>query len=470
MSLTAAPARCTNHRRRKPGVAHVLRLFAVLAVMAVAVVACRDRPPTQSLTVIKVSANVCYTGGGPTCICFPGSVGTYPNCSLGESPPLVTGDSVGVFCKPHALVRGDTVSCLIYTGRRTRFTVTSRLARDPSPSPTFVVRGGRDTTRSGQDTVYVAGDTARWRGPAVVSSRLTIRVKWTDSMGLTHSPSASDAFTVTPRVLPEYAIVNPPKVFGDSVNPRYMTPYPFHKTVDANGADSVDSNGIPIPPVATYGFFVAATVFHQLLQPGRYAEEVGSGPNASIWWFRRFPPLVDSTQVWIHPALKGGGAVALARFWYGQQDGGTVRETFPHDTSILHDTITKPDILVRHVCDTADVRQLKSLVEGHEGTGTAARSHYSILSSTVAGAGLKAAMESSFVQVDLGRLHNVIGELVVRVIDSYNSTTGTFEQPEMDRIFGKIGKGALASDLGAIHCRIRFDSSSVGTIVPLSPL
>ena len=461
VSLKETPSECASRRSSDVAAYKRLRLFAVFAMMAVAALACRERPPTASLTRFKVKSNVCIVG----CGCSVND----PICGGGEHPPAVAADSVAVFCEPHVLTRGDTVSCLIYIGSRSRFVVTSRMAYDPTQT-VFAVSGGRDTVSNGHDSIYVAGDTARWRGPAVTSSRITIRVEWTDRLRITHAPSALDSFTVTPRALPEYAIVNAPKELRDSLKPGKMTAYPLHSFVDATGKAAVDINGKAIAATATYGLFEADSVFDKLNRHSLdYAETVQSGPNAQILWFRRLPPLFDSTLIWIHPALKGGGTLARARLWYRQQDGGTQLELFPHDSTILHDTITAPDRLVRHTCDASDVTHLQSLVEGHEGVGTAAPSHYSILMNAVATSGLKVGVESLFVQLFAPgyaiRLSDAVIDLVTPVITGLNATQHDFEQPQYDTIFGKKGSGARASDLGAINCRIRYDSASTATIV-----
>ena len=378
-------------------------------------------------------------------------------------------DSVAVFCEPHVLTRGDTVSCLIYIGSKNHFVVNSRLAQDLART-VFAISGGRDTVSGGQDSIYASGDTARWRGPAVASSRVDIHVEWTDSLGFRHSPSATDSFTVKPRVLPEYAIGNAPREFRDSVKPGKMTDYPFHNFVDATGVPAVDSAGHVIPISATYGLFVRDSIFKQLTDNSlKYAQQVEVGPNAGILWFSALPPLVDYTEVWIHPALKGGGTLAGARLWYRQQDGGTQRELFPHDSTILHDTITAPDTLVRHVCSATDVANLKALAERHEGVGAATPSHFSILTGSIATAGLRIGVESLYVQLfrsgdDIG-LSNAVISLVNPIIKRINDNQHDFEQPEYDRIFGKFGPGAEATDLGLIKCRIRYDRNAIGTIV-----
>lgn len=461
MSLKEALSKCTSDRRSGVAATEKLRLFAVFAMMAVAVLACRDRPPTASLTQFKVKSNVCIVG----CGCSVND----PICGGGEHPPAVAADSAAVFCRPHVLVRGDTVACLIYIGSKYHFVVISRLASDPTQT-VFAVSGGRDTVSSGQDSIYANGDTARWRGPAVASSRVAIRVEWTDSLRVTHSVRAVDAFTVTPRALPEYAVGIAPREFRDSIKPGKMTEYPFHNFVDATGEPAVDGVGRPIPVSAVYGLFVRDSIFKQLTDSSlKFAQGVGVGPNAGILWFPALPPLVDYTEVWIHPALKGGGTLAGARFWYLQQDGGTQRELFPHDSTILHDTITAPDTLVRQICNASDIAHLRALAEGHEGVGAAAPSHYSILAGLVATAGLRMGVEPLFVQLfqpgDDIKLSNAVINLVNPVIKKINADQHDFEQPEYDRIFGKVGPGAVATDLGQINCRIRYDRNAIGTIV-----
>src|SRR3990172_7678067 len=104
-----------------PAIRTIRRLVPLVAIVLVGG-ACRDRSPTETAHAIGLKPlYVCYTGGGSACICFPGSSGTWPDCTEGEAPPpppVVTGDTAAVFCLPRSVARGAQVSCRIYIGRQ----------------------------------------------------------------------------------------------------------------------------------------------------------------------------------------------------------------------------------------------------------------------------------------------------------------------------------------------------------------
>lgn len=300
-------------------------LTAVLGFMIVAIVgACRERAPTVPPAQAHViPTNIC---GGPCC----GT--TDPNCYV--HPPLVTGDTAKVFCTPRTLTRGDSVFCRVYIGRHRPFDVTQRSAQGLSVFSPFDVDGGSDPG-------HFASDTARWKGVAVASTAVAITVEWIDSAHVHHQlPVAFDTFVVRPRVLSEYAISNSPRAFRDSIEPTQMTKYPQHYVRDSTGA--------VVSKSAVYGLFVADNVFTRARDSTiSFATRVDSGPNASLWWFRTLPVLTDSTQVWLHPGLDGGGSISQAVFWYRTQDGRPFGAVFQHDSTILHDNRTGLDTIPR---------------------------------------------------------------------------------------------------------------------------
>jgi hypothetical protein len=122
----------------------MLRLCCALVVIAIFMVACRDRPPTQAVTAIHSNANVCHIG------CCEGDP---PNPACGEPPPPPP--PVGVLLSsdhgsPILVNAGDTVVFISSpAGQTTSFAVVgytfvplppAMASRSPGWAPRFFLR------------------------------------------------------------------------------------------------------------------------------------------------------------------------------------------------------------------------------------------------------------------------------------------------------------------------------------------
>ena len=89
MSLQRMDGDLREQRTRRPA-AGMFHLGTLCVIAAMVAVACRDVKPTESVRGIGARPKpVCYSNG-ISCICFPGTVGTWPNCVAEEAPPLVS--------------------------------------------------------------------------------------------------------------------------------------------------------------------------------------------------------------------------------------------------------------------------------------------------------------------------------------------------------------------------------------------
>ena len=83
----------------------------------------------------------------------------------------------------------------------------------------------------------------------------------------------------------------------------------------------------------------------------------------------------------------------------------------------------------------------------------------------MAGSGLKAALESLYIQNDTAVLHLVARQPVNALIGRLNALQLDFEPPEYARISGI--PSARTSTGGAIRCFIKYNPDSVATLPPL---
>lgn len=104
-------------------------------------------------------------------------------------------------------------------------------------------------------------------------------------------------------------------------------------------------------------------------------------------------------------------------------------------------------------------------MEGHEGIGGAPDSHYLRLQQAVAASGLKAALESLYIQNDTTVLRLAARQPVRALIGLINARQSNFEAPEYARIFGI--RDDRRSTGGDIRCFIRYVADSVGSLPPL---
>lgn len=419
-------------------------LLLVLATLAVAVVVgCKDTAPTTGVQTVAFKPKaICDIYGihAPPCVCFDNP--TLEMCQPPPPAPPVSGDSARVFCWPHRLIRGMRASCKIYIAKPYAFHVTIRNATDI---------GGRNaahfTVSGGPDSNHVAGDIAQWIGPIVLSTHIRIDVTEIDAAG--HSkplPSVFESISVDARQIAEYQVQQPAE--HDTLIYPFITPYPKVLTV---------INGVPQTLGATYGVFFTDTAWiNQLQYPDTsHISTVSAGPNQGLTWFATLPEIVDATRAYIHPALLGGLGIPKSTFWYSQQDGSQFYMRFPPAPPA-------PDSAIVTACDANGVSNLYSESRRHEGVTGDPASHYSVLNTQLAAAGMKAAAESTVVQGNVFSVALLTQLRLKSFLLTYTPVDSLFDWQDRRRIFGDLSQRTV----GSIGCFIRYalDSTDIVNI------
>ncbi|MBI3568512.1 MAG: hypothetical protein HY084_09985 [Gemmatimonadetes bacterium] len=419
------------------------RLFLVgvsVAVVALLAVACRDVRPTEGIMAVGLKPKpVCFSNPDHTaCICPPGTVGTWPNCSFEEAPPVVTGDTAKVWCTPHTLTRGDSVGCRIYVGRQRRFRIIDEQGR--------ALDAASGLTSAGQDdSLYAAGDTARWSGSVVVSTIVTVKVSMADSTGRSFLilPVTADTVNVQARTFAQYALANPAHEYH-WVEPQTMTPYPAHYRRDGSA-------------VMTFGRFKSSEVgmFTELTDSvANYSKQLQGGPNDGLSYIVARPPIRDTSETWVHPGLYGGLLWSRAALWYRDQSGGTFM--WPG---------TPPGRVTK--CDANGVRRLRSETLRHEGLDYGGDSHYQRLASFLLQRTLPTVMERTVVKGSIRDLRERMRSSVDSGLFDLQDSQSAWENEDYPRVWGARVPNRVPIDSGAIQCFVYIRRSLIAPPPPL---
>jgi hypothetical protein len=390
--------------------------------------------PTDSLVSVGVKPKaICFLTPGPaSCDCITNGT----NCSAAPQAPVVTGDTAQVWCGPRSVVRGTVVGCKIYVGRPQAFDVTQRTTVGVDVG--FAISGGADTG-------HVAGDTAVWNGILVASSIVSATVNGRDASGVLRSLFVKpDTVTVTARTtFTPYTITRKPVVIN-RVDPTTMTRYPLHYVRGNSGIRT-----------ATFGRFKSDEV--GLLDSMKtraallsFAQSVESGPNRGLVYFRRQPPIRDSTEIWIHPALSVGSTDYFARTWYREQDSSAVVFRFPS----RRDTSLTPG------CNAKGVAHLDTLTRQHEGQYQAMPSHYSVLQQQLNSSKLAATLEAYVMRGSTDDfVSQVIGFPLNDFWDGLSTAQHALELTDYDGIFGPTPPdGQPPTSPGTLGCYLHYST------------
>lgn len=431
--------RWTRRVQRGSRVTRAACLLSVFIAAAFVAVACNETPTQRQIVASGHPAYICYDGGGQ-CVCFPGTYGTWPNCS---SPPTVTGDTAQVFCTPRALTRGDTIACAFYVGNNRPFLIYTRWAQNLyaiDSTPEFSIT---DTI----DTVVSAGGTYYWHGQVAKSAAVSATIFLLDSLGhkAKQLPTKIDTFIVQSRTSwTQYSVARLPLQF-DSVLPKIMTEYPSRIKPGTDSQSTV------------VGAFrgLALGLADSIRKDTSHAQPIVGGPNTGLTFFVTEPPFLDSTETWLHPALYGGLGHFLAAMWYSDQNG----QPFVLADSVKVGDSTQYVSTTLTACNAQGVARLLVLDSLHEGAGGAVAgvsSHYANLVNVLASSHLAAGVEATVVHGDRGdlRVQVSIGPLL-KFADQLHTVDSTLEATDYPRIFGHTPRaGQVATDSGAIGCFI----------------
>ncbi|HEX6042829.1 hypothetical protein [Longimicrobium sp.] len=233
-----------------------------------------------------------------------------------ESPPHLS-----VSCTPSPVLRGANVRCVASVAPAAEMTVLTRSAR-----------GSGFSFSESPNQVVAAGDSSVWEGTAALATqvRFVVRVQ---HAGTTTQLTSTGNYTITARTWAPYQLTQVPE-WSPHIRGA-MQPFPTNGVFGNFSLNGLNPFSTPIDSVA-------------------------SGPNAGLMFFVDRPPFISKgATIATHPALypPAAGAWGSPQYqqWYNDQNGT------PSGT-----------------CTQAQVPQLRSQVERHEGVTQATNSHYGV--------------------------------------------------------------------------------------------